>query len=30
MVKPDFTVDAKLCKGGNTSFCEKEKIGGRW
>ena len=30
MVKSDFTVDAKLCKGGNTSFCEKEPIAGRW
>ena len=30
MVKSDFTVVAKLCKGGNTSFCEKEPIAGRW
>ena len=30
MVKSDFTVDAKFCKGGNTSFCEKEPIAGRW
>ena len=30
MVKPDFTVDAKFCKGGNTSFCEKEPVIGRW
>ena len=30
MVKSDFSVDAKFCKGGNTSSCEKETVGGRW
>lgn len=30
MIKSDFSVEAKFCKGGNTSHCDKEPVGGRW
>ena len=30
LVKSDFTVDARFCKGGDINKCEKQTIGGRW